>query len=96
MLQKLRTETELLRFAIKAHFGRFSEKFQLISHRKVSPHLSAIGNFTPLSNVLGRPREEKEMGVTCGMSVCRLRSASTLTAKSDYLRIIEKSKIGKD
>lgn len=48
MFQKLRTETKLLRFATKHTSGRFSEKSELISHRKVSPHLSAIWIFTPL------------------------------------------------
>ena len=51
--------------------------------------------YTP-SNLLGRTRYDDEMGVICGISVYRFRSASILTAKSGYLRIIKRSKIVKD
>jgi hypothetical protein len=51
--------------------------------------------FLLLVKTIRKTIEEDEMGATYGMSVCRLRSESTLTAKGGYLRIIKRSKIGK-
>jgi hypothetical protein len=85
MFQKFRTATELLRLAIKVHFRT---KFTANSTRclpQIQPIFECDWNIYSSPNLLGRPREEEEMGAVCGMSVCRLSSASTSTAKCGYL-----------
>jgi len=94
MFQKLHTETKLLRFAIKVHFRTLFCEISTHFSPQSPPTFNCGWDFYSLSNVLGRSREEDEMGPTCCMSVRRLKSASTLTVNSSYLKIINTLRTG--